>query len=96
MNPREVLGVSANATEEEIRAAYLAKVKEHPPERSPEAFEKIRDAWEALRDPRRRMIDSVLSADPFVPLASLFTDLERQRKFVGPAPWLKALNEPRS
>lgn len=95
MNPREVLGVSANATEEEIRAAYLGKVKEHPPERSPEEFEKIRDAWEALRDPRRRMIDSVLSADPFAPAASLFKGLEQTRKFAGPDPWLKALDEHR-
>ena len=35
MDPRQVLGVAASATEEDIRAAYLLKVKEHPPDRSP-------------------------------------------------------------
>ena len=53
-DPRKVLGVPPNAGEEEIRAAYLRKVKEYPPDRSPEEFEKIRDAFEALRDPRQR------------------------------------------
>ncbi len=96
MNAREILGVSATATEEEIRAAYLGKVKEFPPDRAPEEFEKVRDAWETLRDPRRRMTESVLAADPYAPLASLFTGIERDRKFVGPAPWLKVLGEPRS
>ena len=36
MNASETLGVPANASEEEIRAAYLTKVKEFPPDRSPE------------------------------------------------------------
>ena len=53
MNSWAVLGISINASEEEIRSAYLAKVKEHPPDRSPEEFERIRDAYETLRDPRR-------------------------------------------
>ena len=46
MDPREVLGVSQDAGEEEIRAAYVRKVKEHPPDRSPEEFERIRNAYE--------------------------------------------------
>jgi len=54
-DPIEVLGISRDATDEEIRAAYLLKVREHPPDRSPEQFEQIRDAYEVLRDPRRRL-----------------------------------------
>ncbi len=53
MDSGEVLGVNQDAGEEEIRAAYVRKVKEHPPDRSPEEFERIRDAYESLRDPRR-------------------------------------------
>src|ERR1017187_956249 len=64
MDPREVLGVNQDAGEEEIRAAYVRKVKEHPPDRSPEEFERIRDAYDSLRDPRRRMRNRLLSVDP--------------------------------
>jgi curved DNA-binding protein CbpA len=91
MDAREVLGIPVNASEEEIRAAYLRKVKEHPPDRSPEEFERIRDAYETLRDPRRRMRDMVLAADASEPLASLFDGLESERRFVGTQPWLEVL-----
>jgi curved DNA-binding protein CbpA len=92
-DPREILGVATNATDEEIRAAYLRKVKEHPPERSPAAFERIRDAYEVLRDPRRRALHLLLSADPRAPLVSLLADRAPERRFVGPAPWLAVLKE---
>lgn len=91
-NPWQVLGVTQDASEEEIRAAYLRKVKEHPPERSPEAFERIRDAHEALRDPRRRAT-RVLSADLSQPLVSLLDGLPPRREFVGRELWLRALKE---
>ena len=91
MDPIEVLGISQNATDEEIRAAYLLKVRECPPDRAPEKFEKIRDAYEILRDPRRRLRHRLFSADPGAPLASLFTDEVRPRRFVGHGPWLEVL-----
>ena len=47
-DPRQVLGIDAEAGEEEIRAAYLRKVKEYPPDRSPREFERVRDAYEIL------------------------------------------------
>ena len=80
-----------NASEEEIRAAYLRKVKEHPPERSPEEFERTRDAYEALRDPRRRMRNMLLAADPAAPLTGLLDGRPPQRRFTGPGPWLEVL-----
>jgi curved DNA-binding protein CbpA len=91
MQATEVLGISENATDEEIRAAYLKKVKEHPPDRSPDEFERIRDAYETLRNPRRRMRDMLLASDPFAPFTSLFASLEPERRFVGPNSWLEAL-----
>lgn len=91
MDPQEILGIPAGAGEEEIRAAYLRKVKEHPPERSPEEFEKIRDAYETLRDPRRRMRNMLLAADPGAPLASLLDGQPPRRRFVGADPWLEVL-----
>ena len=90
-DPMAILGVPSNATQDEIRAAYLQKVKEHPPERSPEEFERIRDAYDALRDPHRRMRHMLLSADPYAPFASLVDGGPPQRRFAGPQPWLEVL-----
>jgi curved DNA-binding protein CbpA len=91
VDPTEVLGVSQDAGEEEIRAAYVRKVKEHPPDRSPEEFERVRDAYDSLRDPRRRMRDRLLAVDPFAPFVTTIELSTRQRRFVGPQPWLKVL-----
>lgn len=89
-DPLEVLGIGSGASEGEIRAAYLRKVKEHPPERSPEEFERIRDAYETLRDPRRRMRNLLLAADPAAPLEALI-DGPPEHRFTGPDPWLEVL-----
>jgi len=92
-DPREILGVPPDAGDERIRDAYLRKVKEHPPDREPAAFERIRDAYEVLRDPRRRALHMFLSADPHAPLVSLLPASSQQRKFAGPDPWLAVLRE---
>ena len=69
-DPRQVLEIEAEAGDEEIRAAYLRKVKQYPPDRAPREFERVRDAYELLRDPRRRTRRMLLAADPKQPLAS--------------------------
>jgi DnaJ-domain-containing protein 1 len=94
-DPREILDVSQNAGDAEIRAAYLRKVKENPPDRSPAAFERVRDAYEILRDPRRRALYMFLSVDPAAPLASLLPPDASERRYTGPGPWLAALKENR-
>ena len=91
MDPGEVLGVGRDAGDEEIRAAYVRKVKEHPPDRSPEEFERIRDAYDSLRDPRRRMRDRLVAVDPVAPFVATIDLNARQRRFAGPQPWLKVL-----
>ncbi len=93
---REVLGVSLEATDSEIRAAYLQKVKAYPPDRFPVEFEKIRDAYELLRDPRARTRQLLLSADPDTTFVSLLENLPPQRRYVGPNPWLVILKEKRA
>jgi len=92
-DPREILGVAPDAGDEPIRDAYLQKVKEHPPDHDPAAFERIRDAYEALRDPRRRARHMFLSADPHAPLVSLLPASSQERKFTGPDAWLAVLRE---
>jgi curved DNA-binding protein CbpA len=47
----QVLGVSRDASEAEVRARYLELVKQYPPDREPEKFREIRAAYEATKDP---------------------------------------------
>ena len=89
---RHILGVGPEAGDEEIRVAYLRKVKEYPPDQSPQEFERIREAYEALRDPRRR-IAHILDAAVDEPLTSLLKGGQSERRFIGPAPWLAVLTE---
>ncbi len=51
INAYEILGVSADVGEAEIRARYLQLVREFPPDRAPERFAQIRAAYDELRDP---------------------------------------------
>src|SRR5437763_14912592 len=90
----EILGVSDSAGEEEIRTAYLNKVKEFPPDRAPEQFEKIRDAYETLRNPRNRarlMFEGRESRSNSAPLVSLLEGRRTNRVFAGPQPWRDVL-----
>jgi DnaJ-class molecular chaperone len=95
-NSLEVLGIGPEAGDEEIRAAYLRKVKEHPPDRSPREFESVRDAYEALRDRRQRARNLLLATDPKQPVAALLGEGRPERRFTGPEPWLAAMREPLS
>ena len=92
MEANEILGVAANAREDEIRAAYLSKVKEFPPDRAPAEFEKIRDAYDTLRDPRKRARTMFLTGNESnAPLVSLIEGRATRRIFAGPKPWREVL-----
>ena len=54
-DPYSVLGVDRAATLDEIKSAYFAQVRQHPPEQDQEAFKRIRAAYDQLRDPQRRI-----------------------------------------
>ena len=54
-DPYRVLGVSDQAGDEQIRAAYLAAVRECPPERNPARFELVRAAYESIATQRKRI-----------------------------------------
>lgn len=91
MTPHEVLGIAVDASDDQIRAAYLEKVKAFPPDRSPDEFEKIRDAYESLRDPRRRFLAALLNADFVKPLPSTIVRSKAGRTFTGPQLWREVL-----
>lgn len=45
----DVLGLTGEPTPPEVRRAYLRQVKAHPPERDPEGFRRVREAFELLQ-----------------------------------------------
>ena len=90
-DPAKILGVSGDDDAGRIRAAYLNKIKQYPPETHPEAFERIRDAYNALRDPHGRMRIMLQVADLEAPLLRLLDNQPRQRHFVGPEGWIDAM-----
>lgn len=53
-SPYAVLEVEADATPAQLRIAYHRQLRDHPPERDPEGFKRVRDAYETLRSPRKR------------------------------------------
>ena len=75
----EVLGVSRNATREEIKRAFRAKARQYHPdvnkeEGAQEKFKEINEAYEVLSDPQKRAafdrfghagVDPSIGADPF-------------------------------
>src|SRR5260370_13631418 len=40
----------ADPTHEQLRRTYLRRLREHPPERDPEGFKRLRRAFEILRE----------------------------------------------
>ena len=58
-NPYHILGVSPNASNEEIKKAYRVLAMRHHPDRNSHAstearFNSIKTAYELLSDPKRR------------------------------------------
>ena len=89
-DPLAVLGLDHDAGAEEIRAAYLRLIREHPPDKEPDAFERIRDAHDLLCDPMERVDRLMVLVDPTRPLEDLIGE-RRARLFTGPDPWLAAM-----
>lgn len=87
-----ILSVASDATDDEIRERYRELVKRHPPERDPEAFQRIRAAYDVCRDPASRARERVLGPAAYDDFDALRDDLRRQpRRPIGPAAWLEVL-----
>jgi curved DNA-binding protein CbpA len=54
-DPYEVLNLPADAEDETIRRRYLELVRQFSPERHPEKFAAIRQAYEGLKDVHTRL-----------------------------------------
>jgi curved DNA-binding protein CbpA len=67
MYPFFVLGVDHDATDEQVAARYRELVRAYPPDRAPEQFAEIRQAFEALADRRRRLYTRLYYMDEHDP-----------------------------
>jgi curved DNA-binding protein CbpA len=54
-DPYTIFDLPPDSDDETIRRRYLSLVRAHTPERDPERFSAIREAYEILRDPIHRM-----------------------------------------
>jgi curved DNA-binding protein CbpA len=54
-DPYQILGLPGDSDDEAIRRRYLELVRQYPPERAPEKFAAIRQAYESLRDLNTRL-----------------------------------------
>ena len=88
-----LLGVDFDADEQALHNAYVQQIKVHPPDKEPQRFEQLRDAYQLLRDPLERARHRLFDVDPQAPFPSLLDDQDQPRRHVGPEPWLQALRE---
>ena len=54
-SPFAVLGLTQQATADEIKSAYFAQVRLYPPEREPVRFKEIRAAYDRLKTAEQRI-----------------------------------------
>lgn len=92
--PYQLLGVSDQATDAEIKLAYLNRIKDNPPDRDQERFQQIQQAYESIKDN-----DSRLSYELFHLPESDFNELldhafrqNSELKAISPEDFFKLLN----
>jgi curved DNA-binding protein CbpA len=96
MSPFAVLGIEETADDAQVRAAYLAKVRRSPPDRDPDGFRRVREAYEAVRDEEHRLALRLFGPAPLDRLEELLDEIPDERRHVGPGPWLDVLRGERS
>ena len=93
-DPYEILGVSHGSSEADIRRRYLELVRQYPPDRAPERFTEIHQAYEKLRDPVVRMTAKLFELESSETIASAIADVrQRLRKMRIPTQTLLSLAE---
>ena len=78
--PYILLGINHDANDVDVKQAYLKKVRDYPPERYPEQFRRIRQAYELLKDEKSRMAYRLFYQEPLSSsevLAALFIEQKR-------------------
>ena len=93
-SPWAVLGLEPGTQADAVRARYAALVKKHPPDRDPDAFQRIRDAFARLGDPRNVARERLFGPPPLHGLEDLEAALAPfPRRPAGADAWIDALRE---
>jgi curved DNA-binding protein CbpA len=77
-DPYQILGVPPEAPDAEVRRRYLELVRAYPPDRDPERFNEIHEAYSRLRDPAARMEKLLFHADRSDTLEAVLGDVRRR------------------
>lgn len=79
-DPWAVLGLSPDTDEQAIRHRYLELVRQHPPDRDADRFQKIRAAYDALRDPVQRLHRQIFSLEVNRSIEDISADVQARIK----------------
>ncbi len=79
-DPYVTMGLAADASDEAIRLRYLELVKQFSPERHPEKFAKIREAYESLKDLDTRIKYRLFEAGQRETIQGILEDMTCQTK----------------
>jgi curved DNA-binding protein CbpA len=74
----DVLGLRRDADEAEIRGRYLELVRQFPPDRAPERFAAIREAYDRVRDPAVRLEAQIFRVSTNDSLDAIAADLRKR------------------
>jgi len=91
--PYLTLDISENATDEQIRQAYLQKVRAFPPEKNGERFAAIQQAYALVngREARSELKLFGLPCGDENSIADLFPESDEERKIIPMQIWLDEL-----
>ena len=77
-DPYEVLGLVPGSDDTEIRRRYLELVRRYPPDRHPQRFAAVREAYEELRDPVARLRGKLFPSKPRETMDAILADVEQR------------------
>lgn len=63
-SPFEILDIAEQATDAEIKDAYLQKVRSNPPDRDQAVFQLIQEAYETVKDENSRLNYALFNFQP--------------------------------
>jgi curved DNA-binding protein CbpA len=80
MDPYEILGLTPEADDAAVRAAYLELVRRYPPDHHPQRFAAVSEAYQILKDEGARLRHQLFNLD-----SGLRSPIEvLQRRFATP------------
>lgn len=92
MNPYRELGIAEDLEDDDaIRNAWLEAVRRFPPEKEPEPFARIREAYELIRDREARFRLRTFGDPRLRDPEALIGFFPAERKHAGSALWLAVI-----